>query len=175
MRNAVAPLFFRAIIALILGMVVLVVFVRGAEEAVYGACWDKTKYNFVNLREGENKIELGDCIDKVYIATKDQLETLKGDVNIYSCSHRNEDEYLSFAVIKPKKDVSVKQIIESGGKKITQNLLETYCVDYRYKFNTITGPRILEGKKTYCIKMDRVSGSANPEVDKYLNIREGGC
>jgi len=165
---------FRLVIALILGIFVIVILIRGINEQIYGACWSKAKYGFEELKEGENDIVLGDCIVNAYLVPKDGLDALRAqDVNIFSCAKRDDPEYFSFAIIRPDSDVKVTEIIESGGKKITQSMLETYCVGYKYKLNTMK-LNIFEGKKSYCIKLEKVSGSTDPN-DKYVSIREGGC
>jgi hypothetical protein len=180
-KKAVAPMFFRAIMALILGIIVLVVLIRGVTDAIYGACWDKARTGMIDLKDGANQVSLGDCIDKVYIVPKAQLYPLfqTDKLDIFKCTHRDDTKegYLYFAIIKPSNNVNVTEIVESGGQKLQQSLLDTFCVEYKYNFNT-NSKLVLDGKKDYCITLTPIKTATNsnaPNIEKYIAIREGQC
>jgi hypothetical protein len=172
MTRAGKTLFFKIIVMLFLSMVVLVIFVRGYTESIYGGCWAIAKNDFMGLKDGENKINLGDCIDRVYLATKDGLQVIKGEVNIFSCAKRDDPDYNSFAILKPVKDVKVEYVFEEGGRKVRRLLLETFCVNYKYMFNSVN-KKSLDGSKRYCINME--GAGSEPDVNKNLFVTEGEC
>ena len=175
MGKAVAPMMFRAIMALILGILVLVILIRGVSEAVYGACWDSAKAGFVNLKDGNNQIALGDCIDKVYILRNDQLDPIfkSEKVDIFKCSHKDDQGYPSFAIIKPNTNVGIVDVVTNPVGAIQRKLPDNFCVEYKFRLNSITANKnVLKGKKSYCINMQNAGNDPNV---KNLNIREGDC
>jgi len=100
-------------------------------------------------------------------------------LDIFKCTHRDDTKegYLYFAIIKPSNNVNVTEIVESGGQKIVQSLLDTFCVEYKYNFNT-NSKLVLGGKKDYCITIQPIkTGSSQnaPSIEKYIAIREGRC
>lgn len=171
MKKTGKTLFFKIIMMLILSVVVLVMFVRGYTESIYGGCWESAKHGFIELKDGKNQINLGDCIEKVYLATKDELNGIKGQVNVFSCAKREDPDYNSFAILKPIKDVKVEYMVEEGGRKVRRLLLQTFCKDYKYVFNNVN-KKVLEGNKKYCIEVVGVSGNLD---NKDLFITEGEC
>jgi hypothetical protein len=163
--------------SLIVAVFVLAIFISGITETIYGACWEKARTGFVNLKDGANQISLGDCVDKVYIVPREQLIPLSQSsekVDIFKCSHRDDGKYLSFAIIKPNTNVGIIGAVTDPVGAVRKKFTDVYCAEYAYNFNNIGQKQVLAGKKNYCLTMESVRGG-NANVDKYLNIREGGC
>lgn len=192
-----APLtLFKMMLFLIISLFIVYGFIRGSTEAIYGKCWNEAIAGFSNLKDGENKITLDECINKVYIVRKtldtktNKLtipDTVKDLTDVYRCGNDKltSDEYQAFVVIHPKKGMKVTDVAQ-GLTKVLQTTLEPQCVSYPYIFNRITlkgkdeipPVTILDGKNIYCVIMEAVRATgtaANPEVDKNLILKEGGC
>lgn len=161
-----------ALLGLVAAVLVLVYFAHLVFQGVYGACWEGAKTGFTDLKDGNNQINLGGCIGKVYIIKREQLDSFRSDknINIFSCSHMDQPEYLSFVIIKPNTDLGLTDFLRNPIETIQGKLPENYCVEYKYRFNTVN-KNILDGKN-YCINMQRVANDPNV---KNLQIREGRC